>query len=179
MNGSAHRPDLTIVSAAPVGQDRGILRARQMLEAGLERYADVIAFHVYSREHVAALSTLTSKPVWITESGVRGTENHLSWVIETFDDLRSSFLSLERIYYFQLFDLSPGRHRIIDIGLREDGAITSEVESQSLYDYWQENVRIAGNGVQTAAYRDLIPDISSYLPTDSDIALAESLIQLK
>ena len=173
------RPDLSIVSAATVGQDRGVLRARQMLEAGLEDHTDIVAFHVYDRDTIPGLSSLTSKPVWITESGVRGPDNHLPWVLDTFAELRSSLPTLEQIYFFQLFDLSPGRHRILDIGAREDGVITSEVESQALYDYWVQQVDTARGGVQTAAYRDLVPSIEPYLPTDADVELAASLIQLK
>lgn len=172
------RPDLPIVSAATVGQNSGVLRARQMLEAGLENYTDIVAFHVYNRESVPGLTTLTSKPVWITESGVRGPDNHLPWVLDTFAELRNSFSTLEQIYFFQLFDLAPGRFRILDIGVREDGVITSEVESQALYDYWVQQVDTARNGVETATYKDLVPSIEPYLPTEADIDLAASLIEL-
>ena len=173
------RPSIPIVSAAPVGQDRGVLRVRQMLEAGLEDHTDIVAFHVYDRETIPGLSALTSKPVWITESGVRGTDNHLPWVLDTFAELRSSFPTLEQTYFFQLFDLSPGNHRILDIGVSDDGAITSEVESQALYDYWAQRVDAARDGVQTAAYKDLVPSLEPYLPTAVDVELAASLIQLK
>ncbi len=169
-------PDLTVLSAAPVGGKIGVRRFLDMLGAGVEQSCDVVGLHVYDREVIAELAGLTERPIWITETGVVGPDNHLGWVREVYPELRDRLPTVERIFFFELFDLAPRAFRVLDIAEREDGTITAEVESTAFYDELRANVeRAAGDGPR-ARYEDLIPDITAYLPTPEDAALVFELL---
>ena len=164
-------PELVVVSAAPVGSLNGVLRVREMLLAGLESSCDVVAYHVYNREMIPHLIGLTDKPVWVTESGVAGSENHLGWYTDVFDEIRSLIPTVEHIYYFDLFDNNPMLHRLITIGEREGGGFFAEPESVMLHEHLSARVESALMGSPTVPYRDLIPDITRYFPTEEDLEL--------
>ena len=173
-----HRaPEIPIVSAAPVGQRVGVLRALEMLGSGVEDLCDIVGFHIYDRAIIHQLAGLTQKPVWITETGAVGPENHKPWVDEVYPAIRSSLPQVGKIFFFELFDLTPGAFRILDIAERQDGSITSEVESTVFYDDLSRRVSEAAGGTQRALYEDLIPDITAYFPTDDDIELVFELLR--
>ena len=108
-------PELTVVSAAPVGNRNGVLRAHEMFRAGLERYCDRVAFHIYERESIRHFAGLSSLPVWITESSVVGPERHLDWVTSVYDEIHQMLGNVEHIFYFDLFDLVPRQFRLFSL----------------------------------------------------------------
>ena len=59
-------PDAIVISAAEVGTDAGPARMRAMLEAGLERVTDRIAFHIYDRAVIPLRSPNVRSLVWVT-----------------------------------------------------------------------------------------------------------------
>lgn len=170
-------PGVTVLSAAPVGEKIGVRRVYDMLGAGLEDACDVVGLHVYDREVIPELVGLTTKPVWITETGAVGPENHLGWVREVYPEMRRELPNVERIFFFELFDLTPNAFRILDLAEREDGSITTEVESTALYDDLAANVERAVDDAPRARYEDLIPDITTYLPTPEDAELVFELLE--
>lgn len=167
-------PNLVVISAAEVGGVDGVLRMRAMFEAGLERYCDRVAFHVYDEKIISRLSGMARKGVWITESGVRGTERHLDWVTRVFEEISSGISGVEHIFYFILCDLDPGRFRLIEIVRDADEGFRTVVESRPFYDYFASRVRNATEAMPRASYRELIPDITDYFPTEEDLKLIAS-----
>ncbi len=170
-------PGITLVSAAPIGQQAGVLRFHEMLAAGVEAAADVVGLHVYDRRVLAELAGLTARPVWITESGVFGTDLHLPWVRDTFPEIRELLPTAERIFFFELFDLFPGAYRILDLVQEPGGAIVARIESQALYDYYRSEVQAASSDLRTLPYRSLIPDITAYFPSERDAEVASRMIR--
>jgi hypothetical protein len=166
-------PQLIVVSAAAVGNADGILRTRSMLDAGLESFCDRVAYHIYDRRWIPGLAGLTSRPVWVTESGITPPERHLDWITETFDEIRNGIEGVEEIFYFQLFDKEPERFRLIDIVADPDGSFHEVMESTAAIDHFAARVAASGN-TSRAMYRDLIPDITRYFPTDDDLAVIRS-----
>ncbi len=166
-------PSIQIVAAAPVSSAEGFLRAQRMIEAGSENVCDRVAFHVYSTRFIERLSALTQKPVWITESGAKGTTQHLDWFTSTFEEIRSGFPLVERIYWFDLFDFQPNRFRLFDI-VREPGEEFRAVEeSVDLIAFLKNRVKEASGGTR-ASYEELIPNIMLYFPTEEDFRIIES-----
>ena len=162
-------PDISIVSAAPVGEKIGVARFLEMLAAGVEDHCDIVGLHVYDRELIRELEGLTARPIWITETGAVGPENHRPWVEEVYPALRAALPNLEQIFFFELYDLQPRAFRLLDIAEREDGSITAEVESTALHDELARRVEMAAGKDERARYEDLVPDITAYFPTDEDI----------
>jgi hypothetical protein len=167
-------PQIIIVSAAEIGRADGLLRMREMMEAGLERFCDRVAYHVYDRRLIPGFAGMASKPVWITESGVPGTANHLAWVAEVFEEMRAALPEAERIYYFDLYDTEPGRFRLIDIQPHPEEGFRVVAESTALYRHFRERVSQATGGAPHATYDSLIPDITFYFPTEHDRRLVAS-----
>jgi hypothetical protein len=167
-------PSMIIVSAATIGSAEGVLRLRRMIEAGLELHCDRVAFHLYNERFVSELARLTEKPVWITESGVGGTDRHLAWMTETFDRLRRDVARLERIFWFDLFDFEPGIFRLVDLREELDGSFSPVPESLDAVAFLRRNVEEALAGAPPLPYRELVPDISLYLPTDEDMRVIRS-----
>jgi len=161
-------PELTVVSAAEVGNLEGLYRERAMLEAGLEAHCDRVAYHVYSRSLLRSLSGLVRRPVWVTESGAEGTANHLPWVRDVFPEIRERIADVERIFIYVLFDRDPGRFRLLDIARTAQGGYQARAESTELLGRLTERVATASGGRSTAAYEDLVPDIRAYFPTPFD-----------
>ena len=164
-------PRLMVVSAATVGNADGILRTRSMLDVGLENFCDGVAYHIYDRRWIPRLAGMTIRPVWVTESGTTPTERHLGWITETFDAIRKGIEDVEQIFYFQLFDKQPQRFRLIDIVAEPDGSFREIVESPAAVGHLASRVAEASGGQPHAEYRDLIPDITRYFPTEEDLAL--------
>ena len=118
----SRRPSVRVAAAAPIGNVSGLPRLRELFESGHESYCDRVAFHIYSRRLLPHLSGLSERFVWVTESGTAGTENHLDWHTEVFDEIRASLPKVLRVYWFDLFDPEPGRFRLIGIE-RSAGAL--------------------------------------------------------
>jgi hypothetical protein len=161
-------PELQVVSAAEVGNVEGIYRERALLEAGLEAHCDRVAYHVYSRNLLPLLTNLVRRPVWVTESGADGTASHLPWVRDVFPEIRDRIKGVERVFFYVLFDRDPGGFRLLEITRAAAGGYEARAESQPLVAHLTERVTSASGGRATAAYEDLIPDISAYFPTPFD-----------
>ena len=161
-------PELTVVSAAPVGTRNGVLRAREMFRAGLERYCDRVAFHVYEREAIRHFAGLSSLPVWITESSAAGPERHLDWVTTVYDEIYETLGNVERIFYYDLFDFVSGQFRLFGLTADEIGGVDLFPESTRLLDHLAGRVDQATQGRQHTPYEALIPDITAYFPTAED-----------
>jgi hypothetical protein len=163
-------PGLTIVSAATVGSAEGVARARAMIEAGLELHCDVVALHVYSRLFLDELSQLSERPIWITETGTGSPPQHLDWFTGTIPALSRAIPNVERVFWFDLFDLEPGRFRLVDVRETIYGSFEYVPESSDLIEHLHRNVRLRqASNADSASYRELIPDIALYLPTEEDI----------
>ena len=83
-------PDVAVVAAAEIGNLDGIARLRNMQEAGVEAFCDRVAYHVYGRNLIPHLRGLARKPVWVTESGVVGPENHLAWHRDVLPEIKEA-----------------------------------------------------------------------------------------
>jgi hypothetical protein len=164
-------PQLLIVSAAAVGNADGFLRTRAMLEVGLENFCDRVAYHIYDRRWIPHLAGMTTRPVWVTETGVVPPERHLAWITDTFAEIRRGIAGVEEIFYFQLFDKEPQRFRLVDIVADPEGSFQEVVESPAAVNYLAGRVAEAAGNEPRATYRDLIPDITRYFPTDEDLAI--------
>ena len=164
-------PGIVVVSAATVGRLDGVLRARRMFEAGLEDFCDVVAHHVYDLRQLEQLGGMARKPIWVTESGVRGPGAHLAWVTERFPEISERLGDVQHIYYFDLFDPEPGAFRLIDVYENEPGSFATRVESTNLVNHFSRRVAAAAGGARHATYRELIPDIREYFPTAEDLAI--------
>jgi hypothetical protein len=164
-------PALLIVSAAEIGSAAGVLQSRRMIEAGLELYCDRVAFHLYSEALLAEVAPIATKPVWITESGSRGAASHREWMTGSFDRIRRAVPGTERIFWFDLFDLGTDGFRLIDLTPTIDGAFEAVPESGEALGYLRSRVSEALAGRSPIPYRELVPDISLYFPTDEDIRI--------
>jgi hypothetical protein len=163
-----------VVSAAEVGTLDGPPRIRAMLEAGLEEVIDRIAFHIYNPEIIPMLAPHVRNLVWVTESGVAGTERHLAWVREAFPAIRAGIEDVSRIFFFALYEQAPRRFRLVDI--QPDGAGYRVVrESAALLDHFGQNVSRAAAGSPIVPFATLVPDIRAYFPTPADIALYDEV----
>jgi hypothetical protein len=167
-------PSLDVVSAAAIGSAEGIARTRIMIETGLESYCDRVAFHVYNTRFLRELRGLTNRISWVTESGAGRTDLHLEWMTTTFDRIRNEIPTVERIYWFELFDLDPGKFRLLDIHRRDDGEIETIRESAAALDYLDRRVADALGSSTPLSYRELVPDIMLYFPTDEDSRIIRS-----
>jgi hypothetical protein len=164
-------PGITIVSAAAIGSAAGLLQSRQMIEAGLELYCDRVAFHLYSNEFLAQVAEIAEKPVWVTESATRGTARHREWMTSTFDRIRREVPRTERIFWFDLYDREPEGFRLIDLAPMLDGSVDVVSESAAAIDWLRSRVEEALAGVPPIPYRELVPDITLYFPTEEDIRI--------
>jgi hypothetical protein len=167
-------PGLEVVAAAAIGSAEGIARTRIMIETGLESYSDRVAFHVYGTRFLPQIRELTEEPSWITETGVGETDLHLEWMTSTYDRMRSALPGVERVFWFELFDFDPGRFRLIDIHRNLDGAIETVRESTAALDHLDARVADALDGRAPLSYRELVPDIMLYFPTEEDLRLIRS-----
>jgi hypothetical protein len=161
-------PQIIVVAAAEVGTLDGPPRMRAMFEAGLENVCDRVAFHIYDPAVITALAADVKGLVWVTESGVAGTDRQLSWVRDTDQEISSRLPDVSRIFHFDLYDSDPGKYRLIDI--QPQGAGYRAVrESADLYAYYSQNVAQAAAGRPLLPFEKLIPDIRAYFPTSFDV----------
>lgn len=167
-------PAISIVAAAPVSSAEGILRLQRMIETGLEDVCDRVAYHIYTTRFLDRLAKLTTKPVWVTESGAEGTARHLDWLTSTFDTIRTRIPAVERIYWFDLFDFQPNGFRLFDIVPDPLTEFRTVAESDQSVSWLRARVRDASGDVPRATYEELIPDITLYLPTEEDIRAIEA-----
>ena len=161
-------PDIIVVAAAETGNLAGPPRLRAMLEAGVERACDRIAYHVYSREIIRQLPADVRRVVWVTESGSAGTARHLPWVREVFPEILARVTDATRIFYFDLFDLDRDGYRVIDIRLETTG-YRAVVESGALHEYWAARVLESAGGRPLMSFASLVPDVGAYFPTEADV----------
>jgi hypothetical protein len=136
-------PALTVVSAAAIGSAVGVLQSRQMIEAGLELYCDRVAFHLYETDLLSEVAELASKPVWVTESGSRGSSTHREWMTASFERIRREVRRTERIFWYDLFDFDAGGFRLIDLAEAPDGSFEAVSESSSAIEWLRSNVASA------------------------------------
>ena len=167
-------PAIPIVSASAIGSASGLLQTREMIEAGLELYCDRVAFHLYSTDFLAEVAKLATKPVWVTESGVRGAANHLEWMTTRFDRIRREVPATERIFWFDLFDLGTEGFRLIDLVPTLGGSFDVVAESAAAVDWLRSRVEEALAGAPAIPYRELVPDIALYFPTDEDFRILDA-----
>lgn len=161
--------DAIVVSAAEIGSGAGPARMVEMLEAGLEKVTDRVAFHIYTRDVIPLLAPNVRSLVWITESGAHGTANHLPWVRDVFPDIKAGIPDVSRIFFYDLYDPEPGGYRILDF--RQTGDRYERViESREIHDHFDARARNSANG-PIVPFSSLIPDIRAYLPTPADVAL--------
>jgi hypothetical protein len=161
-------PEIIVASAAEVGNLAGPARIRAMLEAGLERVADRICYHIYSRDVIPLLPENVQGTVWITEAGTAGTALHLGWVRDVFPEIRARIEDTTRIFYYDLFDPDPGVYRLLDIEAEGSG-YQAIVESTDLYAFYVQNVAAKAGGQPLLTYDALVPDIRAYFPTAADV----------
>lgn len=164
-------PAIPIVSAAAIGSAAGVLQSRQMIEAGLELYCDRVAFHLYSIDLLETVAALATKPVWVTESGARGTENHQRWMTAAFDRIRTKVPGTERIFWFDFFDSGTEGFRLIDLAPTLDGSFDAVPESEAALEWLRSRVEEALGGIPAIPYRELVPDITVYFPTEEDFRI--------
>jgi hypothetical protein len=167
-------PTLTVVAAAAIGSAEGLLQARRMIETGLEHYCDRVAFHVYSMRFLRDVGGLTTQPVWVTESGVQGAQFHQEWMSSTFDRIRREIPGTERIYWFHLFDLGTDEFRLIDLRRTAEGPIEWVSASDAAVSWLRGRVAEALGETTPLLYRELIPDITLYFPTEDDFRALRS-----
>ncbi|HJS73559.1 MAG TPA: hypothetical protein VJ921_04685 [Vicinamibacteria bacterium] len=164
-------PTLRIVSAAEIGSAAGVLQSRRMIEAGLELYCDRVAFHLYSEAFLEEVAGVATKPVWVTESGSGGAASHREWMTASFDRIRRAVPGTEQIFWFQLFDSGTEGFRLIDLAPTLDGGFEAVSESEDALDWLRSRVTEALAGVPAIPYRDLVPDITLYFPTEEDFRI--------
>ena len=162
-------PDVAVVAAAEIGNLDGIARLRGMQEAGVEAFCDRVAYHVYGRNLIPHLRGLARKPVWVTESGALGPENHLAWHRDVLPEIKDQIGNVERVYYYDLYDADPRRFRLLDIEPAPGGGVRVLAESAELVAHLRE--RVEATDGPTVPYEILVPDIRAYLATPSDLAV--------
>jgi hypothetical protein len=166
-------PELPLVSAPPVGGSDGVLRLRAMIDAGMERHCDRLAVNVYETAVLPFLAPMPRLPVWVTETGIRGPDEHLAWYRESVAEIRAGLPDVERVFYYDLFDFERHGYRIIDILELNDG-FESRVESPSLVEHLQRRIVDEAGPGPYVPYDDLVPDVSAYFPDDEDARIIAS-----
>ncbi len=108
-----------LISAAPTSIIQNFpqtaLYFKLLLDNGLQEQVDVISLHFYgeSIERLIASNIITdqifriTKPLWITESGIKGAKNQEKYARRLWPYLFSIFPSLKRIYIYQFTDSLP------------------------------------------------------------------------
>lgn len=167
-------PKIIVVAAAEVGTAEGPPRMREMLEAGLETNCDRIAYHIYDRDVIRLLPPHVRGVVWITETGAATTAGHLAWVRDTYPEIQAQLIDVTRLFYFDLYDGTPGGFRLIDIRKTATG-YERVAESADLYAYLAGRVAEKAAGRQMLTFDQLIPDVTAYFPTADDIAAYDAL----
>jgi len=108
-----------LISAAPTSIIQNFPQTanyfKSMLDSGLQDTVDIISLHFYgeSIERLLATNIITAqilrltKPLWITESGIKGADNQEQYARRLWPYLFSIFPSLKRIYIYQFTDSLP------------------------------------------------------------------------
>jgi hypothetical protein len=168
-------PEVPVIAAAEVGTPEGVLRLRSMLAAGLEDDCDEVACHVYDRDVIPLLAGLARMPVRVTESGADGTARHRGWVETVFPEIARRIAGVREIHYYVLHDAAPGRYQLIDLVREADGNIRVVPESTDLLALYAQRVAQAAGDVPRAGYRDFVPDVTVYFPTNEDLARTQEV----
>jgi hypothetical protein len=166
-------PGVIVVSAAEAGVKDGPPRIRAMLEAGLEFVCDRIGYHVYTQEIIPLLGDHVRQIVWVTESGVSGVQQHLSWVRDVFPQIRSGIPDSLRIFYYDLYDPAPGAFRVLSVE-RVGSRVVAIVESRDLHEHWAAEVHRAAGSHPLIGFSALVPDVTAYFPTEADMQAYDS-----
>jgi hypothetical protein len=167
--------NIIVVSAAEVGTFDGPPRVRAMLEAGLEQACDRVAYHIYEREIIEQLPPHIRATIWITETGTAGVTSHLPWVREVYPEIRRRLEDVTEIFFYDLYDRDPNRHRIINIQQTSTG-YDAVLESADLCTYFVQKARERAAGRPLIPFETLIPDIHAYFPTADDLAMIDEIL---
>ncbi|MDD4860427.1 MAG: hypothetical protein PHR56_09565 [Dehalococcoidales bacterium] len=115
---SSRNLNVTLLSQAPFGNIDGSKIFKRMIDAGLNKYPDIIAaLHFYAfdskaihyfAEQVDRLPLSTK--VWVTEAGINQFSKHISFVNQIYPDIVNS-LRAERIYWYVFSEC--GEHSLV------------------------------------------------------------------
>lgn len=78
-----------------------------MRDAGIQNFTDVYAIHYYGMQFEKFIAGARgflqslSRPIWITESGIKGMTQQLAYVETVWPYLREQVPGIDRIYYYQ------------------------------------------------------------------------------
>ena len=113
---SAISPRKKIVGAATtaIGQNypETLLYNESLKSSGLESIVDIWGVHYYGSNYlnivrpdgIASFLTTLQKPIWVTESGQKGTTKQLAYVERTWPYLKSQVPGISRFYFYQFTD---------------------------------------------------------------------------
>jgi hypothetical protein len=82
--------------------------------------------------------------------------------------------ALYELFWFDLFDLGAEGFRLIDLEPTLEGSIEAVPDSDSALDWLRSRVGEALAGIPAAPYRDLVPDITLYFPTEEDLRILDA-----
>lgn len=110
-----------------------------MLDGGLEELVDIVGIHIYGDDYIKLSLAMRNidhiqKPIWVTESGERGTLNQLDYVKNTWPRLREGLLQIDKIFFYQMYD-SDNRPERTE-GLRSN--LNTGQELSDLYIYLRD-----------------------------------------
>jgi hypothetical protein len=102
---------------------------RALRDSGVDSLVDVWAIHYYGQQFenvirdggVRDFLNGISKPIWITESGIQGSDKQLKYGEETWPYLLEKIPAIDRIYIYQYTEGSPAES---SYGLRSLGGVS-------------------------------------------------------
>jgi hypothetical protein len=105
--------NVTLLSQAPFGNIDGSKIFKRMIDAGLDKYPDIIvALHFYAFDSKAihyfagqVHRLPLSIKVWVTEAGINQFSKHISFINQIYPDIVNS-LRAERIYWYVFSECS-------------------------------------------------------------------------
>jgi hypothetical protein len=86
---------------------------RSLRDAGLEEFVDRFAIHYYGTNfekfllEVKDFLNASTRPIWVTESGIVGFDQQLAYVEQVWPFLREHVEGVDRIYYYQFAENAP------------------------------------------------------------------------
>jgi hypothetical protein len=111
-------PQDLVISAATTAINQNFPRSfqynQEMRELGAETVCDVFAVHYYGSQYenvlffgIGDFLKASNRPIWVTESGARGTNRQLEYGERTWPFLLSVTPRIQRIYQYQFTDSTP------------------------------------------------------------------------
>jgi hypothetical protein len=91
-----------------------------------------------------------------------------------FDRIRREVPTAERIFWFDLYDREPEGFRLIDLAPRLDGSVEVVPESAALLEWLRSRVEKPLGGIPPIPFRELVPDITLYFPTEEDVRIVDA-----